>query len=169
MLKFEEAKQIAKDHVNQIRFSDNDSLVIIDEEVVEKEYAWLFPCTSKKYQETGDINFAIAGNGPLFVSKLDGKISAYRTGLSLEEMIDEHEEENEIWMLSLSETLASSSLLELKKTLSWSQEQLIEFRSGDDRVVDRGSKRRLTQVQVSLGSVGIESTLISKDFPDAQG
>lgn len=67
------------------RLPDSDFLIVMDEEIIEKEYAWIFPYTSKKYHETNNISHALGGNGPLFVSKLDGHISTYRTGLSIEE------------------------------------------------------------------------------------
>ncbi|MCZ8214951.1 MAG: YrhB domain-containing protein [Cyclobacteriaceae bacterium] len=157
---FEEAKQIAEVEIKQQRFSNNDSLIIIDEGIVEKEYAWIFPYTSKKYRETKDMNYAIGGNGPLFVSKLDGQISIYRTGLSLDVMIEEHEEKNNLWMLSLVDTLDSNSFLVLKKILNWTQGQLIEFRKDSYKVIDKGSKTRLTQIQSSLDSAHIMTTLI---------
>ena len=159
MLTFEEAKQIAEVQINQQGFSDNDSLIIIDEGIAEKEYAWIFPYTSKKYWETKDMNYAIGGNGPLFVSKLDGQISTYRTGLSFDGMIEEHEEKNNLWILSLIDTLDSNSFLALKKILNWTQGQLIEFRKDSYKVIDKGSKTRLAQVQSSLGSAHIRTTL----------
>ena len=157
MLTFEEAKQIAVVQINRQRFSDDDSLIIIDEGIVEKEYAWIFPYTSKHYWETKDMNCAIGGNGPLFVSKLDGQISTYRTGLSFDGMIEEHEEKNNLWILSPIDTLDSNSFLVLKRILNWTQGQLIEFRA--HKVIDRGSKRRLAQVQSSLDSAHIMTNL----------
>jgi hypothetical protein len=119
MLTFQEAKQIAEAYINQQCLADNDSLRINEGGVVEKEYAWIFPYTSKKYWKTKDMNYSIAGNGPLFVSKLDGQLSTYRTGLSFGGMINEHEEKNNVWILSLINTLDSTSFLALKRILNW--------------------------------------------------
>ena len=159
MLTFQEAKQIAEVQINQQRFADNDSLIIIEEGIIEKEYAWIFSYTSKKYWETKDMNYAIAGNGPLFVSKLDGQISTYRTGLTVDGMIEEHEEKNNVWILSLTDTLEPSLHLVLKQILNWTQGQFIEFRKDSYGIIDRGSKRRLVEVQSNLGAANILTTL----------
>ena len=96
MITFQEARKIAEAEINKYQTLGDDSLIIIDNQTIEKDYAWIFPYTSKKYWETNDVNYAIGGNGPLFISKFDGQISKYRTGLSIEEMIDEYEEKNKM-------------------------------------------------------------------------
>jgi hypothetical protein len=159
MLTFQEAKEIAEVQINQQSFADNDSLIIIDEGIVETEYAWIFLYTSKEYWKTKDMNKAIAGNGPLFISKLDGQISTYRAGLSFDGMIEEHEEKNNLWIISLIDTLDSSSFLAMKRILNWTQGQLIEFRKNNPKIVDRGSKRRLAQIQSNLDSAHIITAL----------
>ena len=75
MITFQQARQIAEAEIGNYQFSDNDFLIIIDELTIEKEYAWIFSYTSKRYWETNDFMHAIAGNGPLFVSKSNGQVS----------------------------------------------------------------------------------------------
>ncbi|MFT3680653.1 MAG: YrhB domain-containing protein [Ferruginibacter sp.] len=152
MISFEEAKKIAETEINN-QIIAGDSLVIVEEEIIEKEYAWIFPYTSKKLLETGDMHYAIGGNGPIFISKADGQISTYRTGLGIRGMIDEHEEKNKLWLLSLTNSVIdTSSLLALKKVLGWSQEQTAEFKKSKDKMLDTGSRTRLIQIQSLLDS-----------------
>ena len=160
MITFQEARQIAEAEINKHQTLANDSLIIIDNQTIEKEYAWIFPYTSKKYWETNDINHAIGGNGPLFISKLDGQVYTYRTGLSIEEMIDEHEEKNRLWTLSMANNISDTSLLLiLKKALGWTQEQLTGFKNGKDKALDHGSKKRLEQIQSLLSSSDIKTNI----------
>jgi hypothetical protein len=158
MITFQEARQIAEVEINKYQTLNNDSLIIVDDQTIEKEYAWIFPYTSKKYLETNDINYAIGGNGPLFISKLDGQVYAYRTGLSIEGMIDEHEEKNRLWTLTIANDISDTTLLVvLKKALGWTQEQLTDFKKGKDKALDRGSRKRLEQIQSLLNSSNIKT------------
>ncbi len=47
--------------------------------VEERELGWVFYYTSRIFHETGDNEHAIAGNGPLFVSREDGEIVSLGT------------------------------------------------------------------------------------------
>lgn len=42
-------------------------LVIMDEHTIAKPYGWVFFFNSKQFLETGDVNYAIGGNGPVVV------------------------------------------------------------------------------------------------------
>ena len=69
----------------------SDSFVIIENLTVEKPFGWIFFYDSKKYLETGSIDHAIAGNGPVFVNKRDGTIEFCGSHKSLQEFISEYE------------------------------------------------------------------------------
>lgn len=160
MITFREAKQIAETEINRHQEVDDDLFILIDNQIVETEYAWIFPYTSKKYWETGDLKYAVAGNAPLFISKLDGQISKYRTGLSKKGIIDEHEEKNKLWTLTLDDYSADAKgLLELKHVLGWTQTQLSAFKQDPKKPIEYGSETRLANVQSLLASNGIKSNL----------
>lgn len=99
MLQFQQARQIAELEIKNHWTIPNDSPVIVDKETIEKPYAWIFFYNSKHWLETGDFNYAIAGNSPLFVAKTNGHVSKFGTGYSVDEMIDKYEEQNRIWSL----------------------------------------------------------------------
>lgn len=69
----------------------SDEFVIVENLTMERQFGWIFFYDSKKYLETGNINDAIAGNGPIFVNKHDGKIEFYGSRKSIEEYILEYE------------------------------------------------------------------------------
>jgi hypothetical protein len=164
MITFKQARKIAEDEINRKMFPKDDSLIIIENEIIEKEYAWIFPFTSKCFFETGNINNAIGGNSPLFVSKIDGLISTYSTGLSIEDMIDEHEEVNKIWNLTLHDNIFSDAkrVLELKLIFNLSIEEISDYKTNNNRLLKSGSYTRLLYLKNELASKDIKCTLYKR-------
>ncbi|MAP07566.1 MAG: hypothetical protein CMM00_01640 [Rhodopirellula sp.] len=68
-------------------FSGIDDIVIIDPYVLEDEAAWVFPYNSKRFLDTGDINFALMSNNPVLVCKRTGELHTYPGALSAEDML----------------------------------------------------------------------------------
>lgn len=161
MITLAAAKLIAGKEISLNPFPDNDSLIIIDELIMEKPYAWIFHYTSKKYWETGDMHYALGGNSPIFVSKKTGQVSIYPTGLDITTMLDQYEEENTAWTLSLSpdQHLDSKNLLLLKNTLGWTQEQLAAFKKSESLDLDAGGARRLSAIGMRLAENTIKTNL----------
>ncbi|MBS1513144.1 MAG: hypothetical protein JST86_20070 [Bacteroidetes bacterium] len=161
MITFQEARQIAQNEINRQQALVDDSLIILDDQIIEKDYAWIFPYTSKKYWETNDINHAIGGNGPLFVSKLNGQISNYRTGLSIEGMIDEYEEENKIWFLTLTDDIFTDTTktLSFRQTLGLTVSDIAGFKKNISTAFESGSRTRLEKIKNQLLSKDITTSL----------
>jgi hypothetical protein len=161
MITFQQAREIAENIIISNHYRSDDKLIIVDDQIIEKPYAWIFPYTSKRWSE-GDSNFAIGGNAPLFVNKQDGKVSTFRTGLSIEGMINEFEEQNKIWFLRISISVYSGikKLHALKGHLNLTHEKLAEFKSKNTEIVDMGAKTRLEDVAGLLKSRDISSEII---------
>jgi hypothetical protein len=168
MITFQEARQIAEAEINRQHTFGDDSLIIIDDQTIEKDYAWIFSYTSKKYWETNDINYTIGGNGPLFISKLDGQISNYRTGLSIEEMIDEFEEENKIWDLTLTDNIFkdTSKTFTFRQVLGLTISEVANYKKNDKVAFESGSRTRLLEIQKQLSLKSITTSLRQKAFTD---
>ena len=66
MLTMEEAKKVALDELNRAQ-RDAGELVILDEYTRAKPYGWVFFYNTRDFIETGNILFALGGNGPLIV------------------------------------------------------------------------------------------------------
>lgn len=164
MISFEQARIIAKAEVDKPSMIP-EGLIIQDEFILDLPYAWVFPYTSKLYAETGDMQYAVGGNSPVFVSKSDGRISYYRSGLSMEGMIDAHEEKNKYWQLMLTSPPADiSSWKALKNILHWSQSSLSQFKSSGSALLDEGAKNRLTEIQTKLASHKITTEIILRNI-----
>ena len=48
---------------------DDDALVILEEKTIERSWGWVFFYTSRLWQQTGELRYALAGNAPVFVER----------------------------------------------------------------------------------------------------
>ena len=62
--------------------------------VDEYDIGWVFFYNSKEYVETGNFLYALAGNGPLIVDRVDGKLYATGSGQPVEFFIEEFRKGN---------------------------------------------------------------------------
>lgn len=72
--------------------SEDDEIIVLDEATIEKPWGWVFFHTSRKWYETKDIKYAIAGNAPIIVEKETGKLITTGTAYSIEYYIQNYEE-----------------------------------------------------------------------------
>lgn len=91
MLTKTEALEIVSKKLKEMSPSD-DTFVCDDTGTIEKQFGWVFFYNSKTYLETGEIRYALAGNGPVMVNKHDGTIEFYGTAKSIEASIEEYEQ-----------------------------------------------------------------------------
>jgi hypothetical protein len=164
MISFPQAREIAEDIIRSQLYRTDDKLIIVDSQIIEKPYAWIFPYTSKRWLE-GDFNYAISGNGPLFIDKRDGRISTFRTGLSVEGMIDAYEEQNKTWSLRISTAIYSDveKLHALKAHLNLEQKEIAKLKSKNIDVACAGSRTMLNKLAALLGTCEITSEIVLTD------
>ena len=79
MIDKETARVIASAEINRPQPYENPQnsrleLVILDEYVQEEDFGWVFPYQSKRYVETDEMSYALAGNSSLIVSRQDGSL-----------------------------------------------------------------------------------------------
>lgn len=86
----EEARSLAERHLAELPMSPPTELVILDEHTMEIDFGWVFFWNSKKYQETGEFHYALAGNAPLIVDRLDGSVHETSTAYPIEEIIENY-------------------------------------------------------------------------------
>jgi len=93
MLSKQEAKAVAlvQARIEVSEIPTDDEIVIVDEVTVERSWGWNFFYTSTRWQETQDINFAIAGNAPLLVEKSTGKCHVAGTAFPIQRYIENFE------------------------------------------------------------------------------
>ena len=66
---------------------DGDEVVLREEYTEEHPFGWVFFFNSRRYVETRNLSYALAGNGPLIVDRRDGSIHQMSTAYSLESSI----------------------------------------------------------------------------------
>ncbi len=161
MLSFQQARDIAENYIHTPGFSKPYEIVIADNYIIEKPYAWIFPYNTKRALE-GDIFASLGGNSPIFVDKQDGNISIFPSYLSLEGMIDKYEEERQIWHLKLTSNAYAETgqLRTLKRLLNLSQGELAALKINKSLVIDKGSKTRLESLAELLAKNGIHSEVV---------
>ncbi|WP_095948818.1 YrhB domain-containing protein [Variovorax boronicumulans] len=93
MITKEKARQLVAESVcgSVDWFPDDDELILLDEQTLEKPWGWVFFYTSKKWHETREVRYAIAGNAPILVERRTGKLIATGTAMPIERYIENFE------------------------------------------------------------------------------
>jgi len=93
MIDRNEAREIVYREINMPdgAWPDKPEMIVLDEYTVEKDYGWIFSWTSRPSHETEDLRHAIAGNGPIIVSRVDGSLYHCGTAAPIEDRIREQE------------------------------------------------------------------------------
>lgn len=64
-----EARKIAEKYLQEKMTPPKDDLyVIVDAGIREADGGWYFPYQTRRFIETGDIDYSVVGNWPIFVS-----------------------------------------------------------------------------------------------------
>jgi len=85
------AQRLVTEKINADYNIDDDELIIIDDLTIEKDYGWIFFYNSKRYLETEDISYLIAGNSPILVEKENGSLYELGTAFPVDEYIKQYE------------------------------------------------------------------------------
>jgi len=96
MLTDKEMWGIAEKYLKEIEKEADIPLIYLKEWITKKKYGNIYRYTSKKYYETKNENYAVAGNGPFLIEKKTGEIITFGTAFSDEYYIKLYEEENNI-------------------------------------------------------------------------
>jgi hypothetical protein len=86
----EEARRLAGRHLARLPISADTELTILDEHTIEEDFGWLFFWTSKKYRETGEFKYALAGNAPIIVDRRDSSVHETSTADCIDDIIDHY-------------------------------------------------------------------------------
>ncbi|TDP60090.1 YrhB domain-containing protein [Flavobacterium dankookense] len=91
MLTEKEITEVANKFIREIEEEAKMELLILQKHIIKKPYGIIYFYTSKKYYETKDDKYAVAGNAPFLVEKETGNIVEFGTGASEEYYILEYE------------------------------------------------------------------------------
>jgi Immunity protein 35 len=70
----------------------DDELVVVDSATIERPWGWVFFFTSRRWLESGELRYALAGNSPVLVERASGKLISLGTARSAESYIAAYEE-----------------------------------------------------------------------------
>jgi hypothetical protein len=96
MITKSEALRIAKARLAAMPPLEDDELIILESATRTIRSGWVFFYQSRLYIETNCISYALAGNAPLIVSRISGRISFAGTAHPIKQYIEEHEREHEL-------------------------------------------------------------------------
>jgi hypothetical protein len=85
------AWQIANQTVASIRPATDDQMVLLPKQTREVTSGWVFFYAARRWVETGDFRFIIAGNAPFIVDRRDGSVHFTGTAEAVDTYIREYE------------------------------------------------------------------------------
>ena len=92
MINKEQALEIVTKIISAFEIPEDDEYIIIEKETIEKDWGWVFFHTSKKWYETQNIRYAVAGNAPYIVLRENGIVIVTGTAHETEHYIRRFEE-----------------------------------------------------------------------------
>lgn len=84
MITREQAMQLAADHLKALSAGCPEQFALATEHTIECDRCFVFFYNTKRFLETEDDRYRLAGNGPILVSKLDGYLHRYGSSMSIE-------------------------------------------------------------------------------------
>ena len=84
------AEQIALQYLKRVEARTGIELILLDRFTQERTFGWVFFYDSKCHAQTLNVSNALAGNGPIVVTK-DGRLHETGTALPLETYLQKFE------------------------------------------------------------------------------
>jgi len=81
-----------EEYLNKDFNSEDDRIILLDDETIETESYYVFFYINRKFLETGDFSYRLVGNAPIIVDKQTGNMHLTGTAYPLEVYIREYEE-----------------------------------------------------------------------------
>ena len=92
MLTYSQALAIAEKEVLKLSMPD-DEYIIVEDQVAEMSWGWIFIYNSRQFIETGDDQYHLMGNAPIFINRETGQIRHTGTANDVDYYIAEYENE----------------------------------------------------------------------------
>lgn len=77
--------------LDEIEQATGESLFILEDRTLERPFGWVFFYNTKKYAETWEMIYMLAGNSPLIVDRMNGDVHETGTAEPIEHYIAEYE------------------------------------------------------------------------------
>jgi hypothetical protein len=89
-----DARKLALSYVKDQEQGSGLELVLLDDFTLEQNFGWVFFYDSKRHNETASIRDAVAGNAPIVVTRVDGRVHVTGTALPLEHYLEKFNKED---------------------------------------------------------------------------
>ncbi len=90
MLTENELMTIAENNVKEIEKETNITLLIVHHHTINKPYGDIYFYTSRKFFETQDDKYAVAGNAQFLVENKTGNIIEFGTAMGIDYYLEEY-------------------------------------------------------------------------------
>lgn len=87
-----EAEDLARVHIAASPVAARHDLVIDSSRTREEPFGWVFFYNTRRFVETGAIEWALAGNAPLIVDRATGEVIPTGTARPIEQHIEYYRE-----------------------------------------------------------------------------
>ena len=135
--------------------------MLLGKKTEEMPYAWVVYWTSKRWYETRNFKYAIAGAGPFIISKQTGSVTQYSGAYGTEEALEKYEEEEQLYGLRITADLTSTrSRLLLKKLLPLSNQEVLHLTREPTAWAARGAQKRLQELRRALLEQGLTTEVV---------
>jgi hypothetical protein len=156
MLDYHQARELALAEINQPHpyALERLEMVILDHATIEEDFGWVFFYNSKKFLDTGELRYALGGNGPVIVNRYTGEIRRYGAADLPEVYIAQYREEfapgSNQWELIVTDCGSSlvRTLSHIRDVLGLSVQEVGELRQRLPGIIASGTYERLKRWHV---------------------
>jgi hypothetical protein len=91
MISEKEAEEKIEQEIASYPQPEGDRYIFLREHTITKDWGWVYFYTSEKWHQTGNLQYAVAGNSPFIVEKATGNIIVTGTAEPTENYINRYE------------------------------------------------------------------------------
>ncbi len=84
-----EAKKVVDEYLAKLQAGRSYELAVMEDRTREESFGWVFFYNTKRFVETGDVQWALGGNAPLIVDRRSRELHVTGTAHPIEHYIDE--------------------------------------------------------------------------------
>ena len=88
---YDEALATITKRIDELSQEVEEPLVIVDENLIEKPFGWVFFYNSKKFIDSGEAKYMLMGNAPFIFNRFTGEVVVTGTAYPIEKYISLYE------------------------------------------------------------------------------
>ena len=140
---------------------DGDEPIILDEHTIERDWGWVFFWGSRKFEETQEFRFALAGNAPILVKCSDGSAQFTTTAIPVEKYLEENADElgiiAPVWCLVVDEDKSLGLLTKLRRALNLTVLEVGKLKGLLPGCIRRGTRKEMRKLCSLLETEGVKT------------